>query len=167
MTLAYISLGSNLSDPIYQVQRAMGAIARLEGVNVQRCSSLYRSAPWGKTDQPDFINAVLAVETQDTARMLLKRLQAIEWAHGKRVLSTWGPRVIDCDLILFGDEVIHSSELTIPHPYMKARAFVLWPLLEIAPMCVLPTGERVADLIAQGHFEAIEKLEEHHECHRE
>ena len=139
MTEAYIALGSNLDDPVDQLQRARARIARLPGVVLRACSSLYRTAPLGYHDQPGFINAVCALETQLSPQELLAHLQAVESHHGrKRSNEQNGPRTLDLDILLYGDQMITTPSLEIPHPRMLERAFVIVPLLEIAPDLQIP-----------------------------
>lgn len=135
---AFIGLGANLDDPRAQVQRAFGELARLPQSSLAAKSSLWRSAPVGYADQPEFINAVAKVETGLSADALLDELQKVESAHGRERSFANAPRTLDLDLLLYGDEVHDSSRLTLPHPRMHERAFVLRPLLEISPGAVIP-----------------------------
>jgi len=148
VTEAYIALGSNLDDPFEHLQRARGDIARLPGTALRACSSLYRTAPQGCLDQPDFINAVCALDTQLSAQKLLAQLQAIEHHHGRvRSDEQNGPRTLDLDILLFGDKRMKTANLEIPHPRMLQRAFVIIPLLEIAPDLLIPReGEKAHPL---------------------
>ena len=133
MTVAYVGIGSNLDQPAEQVRRAFGELDRLPHTRLVRRSSLYRSAPVGYERQPDFINAVAELETGLPAERLLAELQAIEKSHGRSRSFRNAPRTLDLDLLLFGDASLSSPGLTVPHPRMRERAFVLQPLLEIAP----------------------------------
>jgi len=138
--LAYIGLGSNLDDPQAQVRGALEALAELPGTRLVATSRLYRNPPMGPQDQPDYVNAVAAVSTQLEAGALLAELQAIERARGRvRGAERWGPRRIDLDLLVYGDAHIERSGLSVPHPGIAARAFVLVPLAEIAPNLEIPT----------------------------
>lgn len=131
MTLAYIGIGSNQGDPAAAVE---AAIARLAGLGaVPRRSRLYRTKPWGVTDQPDFVNAVAALETELDARSLLDALKGIERDLGRIATYRWGPRAIDLDILTYGDARIDEPDLVVPHPRMTERAFVLVPLAEIDP----------------------------------
>lgn len=130
---AYIALGSNLNNPKKQVQNAVRLIHDIFNTTVIAESSLYHSKPLGPQDQPDYVNQVVAVKTALTAHELLYALQDIENKVGRVRTVRWGPRIIDCDIILFGDEKIATAELTIPHPEYQNRDFVLYPLVEIAP----------------------------------
>ncbi|HWA39770.1 MAG TPA: 2-amino-4-hydroxy-6-hydroxymethyldihydropteridine diphosphokinase [Burkholderiales bacterium] len=138
MTVAYVGLGSNLEDPARQVQTALQELDRLPDTRLVRQSSLYRTKPVGYADQPDFINAVAQIETGLAAERLLDELQAIEARHGRERSFPNAPRTLDLDLLLYGNLVLRTGRLTLPHPRMKERAFVLDPLREIAPDLELP-----------------------------
>jgi 2-amino-4-hydroxy-6-hydroxymethyldihydropteridine diphosphokinase len=140
-------LGSNLGDPGAQVRSALRELGALPQTRVMRESSLYRNPPAGYLDQPDFVNAVAMIETRLTPRALLAALLAIERARGRVRDFPNAPRTLDLDIVLYGDWVLHESGLTIPHPRMLERAFVLVPLAEIAPDAVVPGRGRVADLV--------------------
>ncbi|MBT8136972.1 MAG: 2-amino-4-hydroxy-6-hydroxymethyldihydropteridine diphosphokinase [Gammaproteobacteria bacterium] len=145
---AYIALGSNLDDPQQQVARALSALAGLEQTVLAAQSSLYISAPLGPAEQPDYVNAVAAMLTQQAPLSLMTALLAIEKQHGRiRGTEKWGPRTIDLDLLLYGDTVREGEELTLPHPRMCERVFVLQPLTELAPALRLPDGRRVASVL--------------------
>ena len=138
MTLAYIGIGSNLEDPQTQVAQAFDELARLPRTRLSARSSLYRSAPVGDAAQPDFINAVAELATTLGARQLLAELQAIEARHGRQRGFANAPRTLDLDLLLYGDARIDEPQLVVPHPRMHERAFVLRPLLDIAPAVTIP-----------------------------
>jgi 2-amino-4-hydroxy-6-hydroxymethyldihydropteridine diphosphokinase len=144
---AFIALGSNLSDPAAQVNAGFAALAVLPATRVIARSSLYCSAPVGYADQPDFINAVAAIETALAPRALLDALLAIERRHGRAREFPNAPRTLDLDVLLYGDLQLQERGLTIPHPRMHERAFVLLPLAEIAPRCVIPGRGAVAELL--------------------
>jgi 2-amino-4-hydroxy-6-hydroxymethyldihydropteridine diphosphokinase len=133
VTTAYVGVGSNLNDPRAQVLQAFTELDGLPNTRVVRKSSLYRSAPMGHAAQPDFVNAVAQVETGLPAERLLAELQAVEARHGRERSFPNAPRTLDLDLLLYGTARIASAALTVPHPRMHERAFVLKPLLEIAP----------------------------------
>lgn len=135
----YVGLGSNLHDPGQQIICACDALGELAETDFIRCSSLYRSVPLGPVEQPDYINAVAFLETTLSAHTLLDGLKDIERRQG-RVASgeRWGPRLIDLDILLYGDVQIKSDVLTIPHPGLTEREFVLYPLYEIAPALSVP-----------------------------
>lgn len=146
---AYIAVGSNLDDPAAQVRRGFAALA-----TVPRCRSivqsrLYRSAPLGPQDQPEFVNAAAGLLTQLTARELLGALKQLEASLGRqRPAARWGPRLIDFDLIVYGAQRIDEADLTVPHPGAPSRNFVLYPLLDIAPELPVPGHGRVRTLAA-------------------
>lgn len=142
MTLAYIAIGSNLSAPLEQVNAAIQALADIPQSRVVAVSSFYRTPPLGPQDQPDYLNAAVALETALDAESLLDNTQRIELQQGReRKAERWGPRTLDLDIMLFGDAIIHTERLTVPHYDMKNRGFMLWPLIEIAPQLTFPTGE--------------------------
>lgn len=151
MTVAYIALGGNLGDVRDTLDRAVGAIGLLPTTRVLTRSSWVRTEPVGVTNQPEFLNGAIGVETTLSARELLDGLLAIESAHGRDRSSgeRWGPRTLDLDLLLFGTDVIDEEGLHVPHPRMTERAFVLIPLAEIASHALIPTvGMSVAETLA-------------------
>lgn len=136
---AVIGLGSNLKRPLEQVQQAVSELSAIPLTRMLQVSSFYRSAPMGPADQPDYINAVVELETGLEAHALLEALQSIEQQHGRiREGERWGPRTLDLDILLYGDAVIADDRLQIPHPGMVGRNFVLYPLAEILPETVVP-----------------------------
>lgn len=143
----YLGLGSNMGDKADNLRRARDCIAAIAGVDLTRSSSLYQTAPWGKTDQGDFINQVIAIETELEPLDLLHRLQEIEIKLGRQRHELWGPRIIDLDVLLYGRESISQAELKVPHPYMMQRLFVLVPLLEIAPELEFPDGSKLQEVL--------------------
>ncbi|WP_158134390.1 2-amino-4-hydroxy-6-hydroxymethyldihydropteridine diphosphokinase [Vibrio navarrensis] len=150
MIRAYIAIGSNLADPVAQANRAIAALKSLPNSELVAVSQLYSSTPMGPQNQPDYINAVAEIQTELTPLQLLDCTQVIELEQGRvRKEERWGPRTLDLDLLLYGNEVIDSERLTIPHYGMKEREFVLYPLAEIAPNLTLPDGTRLADLLTQ------------------
>ncbi|CAI9393546.1 TPA: 2-amino-4-hydroxy-6-hydroxymethyldihydropteridine diphosphokinase [Citrobacter amalonaticus] len=141
MTLVYIALGSNLASPLEQVNAAVNAIRELPESRVVAVSSFYRTPPLGPQDQPDYLNAAVALETTLEPETLLDHTQRIELQQGRvRKAERWGPRTLDLDIMLFGDRIINSERLTVPHYDMKNRGFMLWPLFEIAPDLHFPDG---------------------------
>ncbi|MFO7604106.1 MAG: 2-amino-4-hydroxy-6-hydroxymethyldihydropteridine diphosphokinase [Gammaproteobacteria bacterium] len=149
MVTAYIGLGSNLDHPQTQLRQAIDAIAVLPGCRRLALSSLYRSRPLGPQDQPDYINAVMAIETTLAPLALLDELQAIEQAQGRvRGAERWGPRTLDLDLLLYAAEEYDAPRLKIPHPGLHERSFVLYPLYEIAPALVIPGRGALVELLA-------------------
>jgi 2-amino-4-hydroxy-6-hydroxymethyldihydropteridine diphosphokinase len=135
---AYIGLGSNLGESCDQLQRALADIAALPDTRLRAQSSFYRSAPVGYLDQPDFVNAVARIETMLMPQALLAALLHIEHRHGRERAFLNAPRTLDLDVLLYDDLHLHEHGLTIPHPQMHLRAFVLLPLLEISPDCAIP-----------------------------
>ncbi|HNX28841.1 MAG TPA: 2-amino-4-hydroxy-6-hydroxymethyldihydropteridine diphosphokinase [Syntrophomonadaceae bacterium] len=130
-TITYLSLGSNIGFKRQNIERAVKLIGEIDGISVTKISSFYETEPWGKKDQENFINAAVEIVTDISPVRLLKELQKIEIKMGRQQLEKWGPRIIDIDILLFGDEVLDGPELTVPHPYMRERLFVLIPLEEI------------------------------------
>ena len=155
---AYVALGSNLDDPAAQLRRGAHALDKLPGTRLVRGSSLYRSAPVGLADQPDFINAVCEIDTSLIAQDLMQALLKIETANGRVRDVPGGPRTLDLDLLLYGEMVCHEAGLTLPHPRLHERAFVLYPLVEIAPGLSIPGRGRVEALLAACAGQAIERL---------
>jgi 2-amino-4-hydroxy-6-hydroxymethyldihydropteridine diphosphokinase len=145
----YVGLGSNLDDPVAQVERALRELAELPRCHFGLASSLYRSAPLGPPDQPDYYNAVAGLLTQLDPFEFLAALQALERAHGRRRGGErWGPRSLDLDLLVYGGRVLTEAELTVPHPRIAGRNFVLLPLVEIAPHLPVPGLASAAQLAA-------------------
>lgn len=155
---AYVGLGSNLGDPAAQVQQAVDALGAHDGIRVAGCSSLYASAPMGPQDQPDFINAVMALETALSAEGLLDVLQAQEAAQARRRVRRWGPRTLDLDLLLYGDATISTARLQVPHPGLHLRAFVLYPLAELDSGLHVPGLGDVQRLLATCPATGIRRL---------
>lgn len=157
---AYIGLGSNLTDPVVQVRTGIAALGQLEQTQVETCSSFYRTAPVGLREQPDFINAVCRLRTGQAPAALMQNLLEIEHAHGRvRHGDKGGPRTLDLDLLLYGDRVIQTAELTVPHPRLHERAFVLYPLHEIEPDLVIPEHGALRELLAACTGQRVEKLD--------
>ncbi len=156
--IAFIGLGSNLSDPCNQVLRAMQALDGLPQTRVLARSSLYRSAPIGFLQQPDFINAVAQLETALSPRALLDALLELEHERGRTREFLNAPRIIDLDVLLYDDLQHHEHGLTIPHPQMHRRAFVLRPLLEIAADCVIPGVGMAAEALQLRSDQQLEKI---------
>ncbi|MDQ3057317.1 MAG: 2-amino-4-hydroxy-6-hydroxymethyldihydropteridine diphosphokinase [Pseudomonadota bacterium] len=158
---AFIALGGNLGDPVVTLYEAIRELDRLPSTRMVRASQLYRSAAWGVTEQPDFINAVALLETSLDARTLLDAMLVIERSHGRDrdVEARWGPRTLDLDLLLYGDAVIDEPGLRVPHPHLHERAFVLLPLAEIAADAMIPGQGAVRELTAAIGSDAIEVLD--------
>lgn len=145
--IVYVALGSNLDDPAAQVKRGFAELHALPRTRLIRRSSLYRTTPVGYADQPDFVNAVAEIETRLSPDELLEACLEIERKHGRNRTFKNAPRTLDLDILLYGDMMNVEPRLTLPHPRMHERAFVLVPLAEIAPHCVIPRRGRVADLV--------------------
>ena len=158
MALVYVALGANLADPVAQIHAAFAALDGLPDSRLLRRSSLYRTAPIGVLGQPDFINAVAALETSLTPHALLDALLALEARFGRRRERPLAPRTLDLDLLLFDDQIIDSPTLQLPHPRMHLRAFVLEPLVEIAPDCRIPARGQAAAWKAAVSRQGIERL---------
>lgn len=149
MTLAYIAIGSNLSSPLEQVNAAIKAIGEIPQSRIVAVSSFYRTPPLGPQDQPDYLNAALALDTALEPEALLDHTQRIELQQGRvRKAERWGPRTLDLDIMLFGDRLIQSERLTVPHYDMHNRGFMLWPLFEIAPELHFPHGKSLQHILA-------------------
>jgi 2-amino-4-hydroxy-6-hydroxymethyldihydropteridine diphosphokinase len=156
---AYVALGSNLSEPARQVQAAFEALTELPDARLVARSSLWRSRPMGPQDQPDFINAAAGLLTTAEPRIFLAGLQAIERRLGKSAPAVrWGPRVIDLDLLVFGDLELDEDGLVLPHPGLHQRNFVLYPLAEIAAELQVPGLARVCRLLAGVPAAGVERL---------
>lgn len=150
MTRVYIALGSNLASPLSQVTAAIDALGAIPDSQIIAVSGFYRTPPLGPQDQPDYLNAAVALETSLTPEALLDHTQRIELEQGRvRKAERWGPRTLDLDIMLFGDETIATPRLTVPHYDMKNRGFMLWPLFEIAPELRFPDGETLASVLAR------------------
>ncbi|MBD9415385.1 2-amino-4-hydroxy-6-hydroxymethyldihydropteridine diphosphokinase [Pseudomonas sp. PDM16] len=159
MERVYIGLGSNLAEPRQQIEAALAAIASLPGSCLAATSSFYASDPLGPADQPRYVNAVAALDTELAPLQLLDALQLIELEQGRvRKAERWGPRTLDLDILLFGGRSLTCERLTVPHYHMHARAFVLYPLAEIAPQLQLPDGRLLDELLAACPYEGLERL---------
>jgi 2-amino-4-hydroxy-6-hydroxymethyldihydropteridine diphosphokinase len=158
---ALVALGGNLGDVRDTIDRAVATFCDDQEVRLIARSSDYRTLPWGVEDQPVFVNACIAVETRLTPRALLARAQAVERTLGRERSKErrWGPRQIDIDLIAYEDVALQDPDLTLPHPQLFTRAFVLVPLAEIAPERLI-AGRRVRDALAQLNASSVEKLPE-------
>ena len=158
MSLAYVALGANLDDPVAQLTCAMASLGQLPQTTLIAASSLYRTAPVGVTGQPDYVNAVCALQTGLTPEALLDALLGIEAQFGRRRDYHYAPRTLDLDLLLFDAATRDSPQLTLPHPRMHLRAFVLAPLVEIAPDCRIPGRGTAAAWLAAASMQRIEKI---------
>lgn len=157
---AYIGIGSNLADPQQQVRRALQELAAIPGTRLLQASPCYQSLAVGPGDQPDYINGVALLETSLEAHALLDQLQAIEQAHERVREIRWGPRTLDLDLLLYGNDIIATERLRVPHPYLTQRNFVLYPLADIAPQLILPSGDALASLLAGCPPEGLSQIQD-------
>lgn len=160
MTRAFVGLGSNLGDSRRQLEQALHALDGMPQTSLSRCSACYRTAPVGDPDQPEFLNAVAELDTMLEPLQLLCSMQRIEDQQGRTrdPERRWGPRTIDLDLLLFGHTVIRHPELVVPHPRMGDRAFVLLPLVELAPQLEIPGLGPVSELLADIDTAGVRRL---------
>lgn len=158
MNTAYVALGANLGDPATTLRAAFGALANLPESRVVRCSSLYRTAPIGNIQQPEFINAVAKLETTLAPESLLDALLEIETRFGRLRAEKNGPRTLDLDLLLYNNQEMDLPRLSLPHPRLHLRAFVLYPLAEIAPQLQLPGRGSLAAWLPAVAIQGIAKL---------
>ena len=156
---AWIGLGSNLDDPQTQVTTAIRELSELDRCTLQAASSLYRSPPMGPADQPDYVNAVARLTTCVSAPALLDALQAIEKRHKRQRGRHWGARTLDLDLLLYGRATIDTRRLTVPHPGIAERSFVLYPLAELAPNLRIPGLGALQELIGRCPDTGLRQLE--------
>jgi 2-amino-4-hydroxy-6-hydroxymethyldihydropteridine diphosphokinase len=147
MLRCFLGLGSNLAEPLLQLQQALAALARLQHCQLGRISPFYRNPALGPGLQPDYINAVAELFTTLSAAELLDKMQAIETAQGRVRSARWAARTLDLDLLLYGDHLIATPTLQVPHPRLRERNFVLYPLHAIAPDLILPDGTSLAALL--------------------
>jgi 2-amino-4-hydroxy-6-hydroxymethyldihydropteridine diphosphokinase len=159
MFSCYVGLGSNLEQPRQQIVRAISELNALASSRLVCVSSLYQSKPLGPQDQPDYINAVAELETGLPALTLLSHMQTIESEHKRVKNQRWGPRTLDLDILLYGDEQMEHEQLTVPHPQMAKRDFVLVPLYEIAPELIIPGVGKLKDLLTELEPSGLEKLD--------
>ncbi|MDW2744321.1 2-amino-4-hydroxy-6-hydroxymethyldihydropteridine diphosphokinase [Atlantibacter subterraneus] len=149
MIRVYLAIGSNLASPLEQVNAALAALAEIPESQLVAVSDFYRTPPLGPQDQPDYLNAAVALETALAPEALLDHTQRIELQQGReRKAHRWGPRTLDLDIMLFGEMQIDTPRLTVPHYDMKNRAFMLLPLAQIAPDLRFPDGDKLSDLLA-------------------
>lgn len=159
LTKCYIGLGSNLNRPARQISKAIKALKQLPATHLLQVAPFYRSRAVGPGIQTDYLNTVAELATGLDALTLLKKLQTIEQAQGRRRIIHWGPRTLDLDILLYGQRTVNSARLTIPHPRMHLRNFVLLPLADIAPNLVLPDGRPLRRLLANCRSEGIVRLD--------
>jgi 2-amino-4-hydroxy-6-hydroxymethyldihydropteridine diphosphokinase len=159
VTASFVGLGANLGEPQRRVREAFRELDAIPHTRVVRASSLYRSAPLGYAEQPSFVNAVAQIETGLPAERLLAELHAIEARHGRSRSFANAPRTLDLDLLLYGGLVLDLPQLKVPHPRMHERAFVLLPLVEIAPDAEVPGRGPAQSLLKKCRDQGVEKLE--------
>jgi len=158
---AWLGLGANLQQPVLQLKEALKRLGQTVGIEVSQVSSFYRTPPWGDEQQDDFVNAVVQIETSLEPLNLLQSMQAIENVMGRqRSGSRWGPRLIDVDLLLFGNQTVNETALLVPHPHMHERAFVLLPLAELDEELDIPGHGMVGSLLSRLDCSEIYKLDE-------
>jgi 2-amino-4-hydroxy-6-hydroxymethyldihydropteridine diphosphokinase len=160
---AYVALGSNLDDPARQLRRGLEALDALPGTRVLRASAFYRSAPVGYADQPDFVNAVAAIETTLGPRALLEALLEIERRRGRVREFQNAPRTLDLDIVAYADCIVNEPGLVIPHPRMHERAFVVVPLAEIAPDAIVPGHGAARELAQRVDAASVTRVKADHE----
>ena len=152
---AYISVGSNLNNPYQQVKSAIGKLKIADNIYIETISGWYLSDPVGPKNQSRYVNGVIKISTRLSPNQLLKKLHEIEDAHGRIRNMRWGPRTLDLDILLYGSRMMNTKKLTIPHPEMKIRNFVLTPLADIEPDLVLPDGSILSSLLENNQLKEI------------
>jgi len=155
----FIGLGSNLENPCAQIKTAINDLKQIPESRLLASSSLYKSPPMGPQDQPDYINAVVELETTLSPHQLLDALQHIEQQHGRVRNRHWGERTLDLDVLLYAEQVINDDRLTVPHPGLSERAFVVYPLAEIAPDLLVPLKGNIADIQRNCSRDGLQKVE--------
>lgn len=153
LVTAYIGVGSNLDSPLDHVQQAIRELSQHRHLQSVKVSPIYGSKPVGPQDQPNYVNAVIEVQTHLLPHHLLDLLQALEQHHGRQRKRHWGERTLDLDLVLYGQAIIRTPRLTVPHAFMTERSFVLYPLLDLKPDLVLPEGTPVQQYTAEVPFD--------------
>ena len=159
--LAYIGLGSNLEAPAEQIKTALIDLQSLPATQLLKTSSLYASPPMGPQDQPDYINAVALLDTSLSAHDLRDALQAIEQQHGRQRKRHWGERTLDLDILLYGQKMIEDERLSVPHPGLSQRAFVVYPLLEIAGDIPIPGQGTLQEIALRCPRGTLKQVESH------
>ena len=159
MTVAVLGLGGNIGDTRQLLAAAIDRLARHPGIRVEAVSALYRTPPWGKTDQPPFLNAAARIDTSLSARGLLEAVLSVERQLGRERNERWGPRLVDIDILLFGDQAIDEPGLHVPHPRLTERAFALAPLVDVMPDARL-SGRRAADWLNEADRAGMERVAE-------
>ena len=153
--VAYISVGSNLNNPYQQVKSAIDKLKIVDGIRIEAMSGWYLSDPVGPKNQSRYVIGVIKILTRLSPKQLLKKLHEIEDAHGRIRNVRWGPRTLDLDILLYGTRMMSTKKLTIPHPEMKIRNFVLTPLADIEPDLVLPDGSILSSLLENNQLKDV------------
>ena len=153
--VAYISVGSNLNNPYQQVKSAIGKLKIADNIYIETISGWYLSDPVGPKNQSRYVNGVIKISTRLSPNQLLKKLHEIEDAHGRIRNVRWGPRTLDLDILLYGSRMMNTKKLTIPHPEMKIRNFVLTPLADIEPDLILPDGSILSSLLENNQLKDV------------
>lgn len=153
--ISYLSLGSNQGDKKANLEKALDLLKRIPEIQLLKVSSYYETEPWGGVEQDSFINIAVEIETSMNPHELLTKCQEIEYIIGRKRSIHWGPRTIDIDILTYQDQKIKTEKLTIPHPYMEEREFVLAPLREISPDLILPSGLAIQEKEGQGKIKKI------------
>jgi 2-amino-4-hydroxy-6-hydroxymethyldihydropteridine diphosphokinase len=156
--LAWVGLGGNVGDAVATVRAAIEELSRLPATRLLRASRLYRTPAWGVREQADFINAVVLLETSLGPRALLERMLDVERSFGRERRERWGPRVLDLDLLLHGDDVIDEPGVRVPHPHLHERAFALVPLLDVSPDATIPRHGPARDILSALACEGIQAV---------
>lgn len=151
----FLSLGSNLGNRKQKLDQALVFLKHTPGLRIIKTSSFYETEPWGGVEQDPFLNLVVEIEAVMDPSLLLQKCQEIEKKLGREKSSHWGPRSIDIDILTYNNNKVKTSELTIPHPYMEEREFVLAPLREIAPDYILPSGQSIQEVKGEGEVKKI------------
>ncbi|MGT2832882.1 2-amino-4-hydroxy-6-hydroxymethyldihydropteridine diphosphokinase [Streptococcus halotolerans] len=159
MTVVFLSLGSNMGDKLAYLNQAIQALSEIPQTQLVNVSSFYQTVAWGKTDQDDFVNAAVELETNLEALEVLRECQQIEKDLDRVRHEHWGPRTIDIDILLYGKETFNMPDLKVPHPYMTERAFVLVPLAELTENVMIPnTGQTVLEALSRLSHEDVVKI---------
>jgi 2-amino-4-hydroxy-6-hydroxymethyldihydropteridine diphosphokinase len=155
----FIGLGSNLENPLEQIKTAIKDMKAMVDTELVACSSLYKSPPMGPQDQPDYINAAIELETTLTPHSLLDELQKIEQQHGRVRKRHWGERTLDLDVLVYGEQVLNDDRLTVPHPGIAERAFVVYPLAELDSSLVIPGLGNIAQVVEGCPRDGLQQVE--------
>jgi 2-amino-4-hydroxy-6-hydroxymethyldihydropteridine diphosphokinase len=150
MAVAYLGLGSNIGERISYIEKALAEIIKIENTKITRSSSIYETEPWGISEQEDYLNSAVEIETSLEPEVLLKKLKSIEKIIGRTESKRWSEREIDIDILFFGNEIIENEFMKVPHPQIESRKFVLIPMNEIAPDLIHPVFKKtVSELLKE------------------